>query len=100
MEKSAEAKNPPPGERRRFLRESLTGSVPLLLSWVAGQARLLSNLLQPPPSPPKTSPPPVVSDTAPAPVKQSLDEHYQQFARDNPSGEALRVNPDSDPTAS
>lgn len=85
MEKSAEAKNPPPGERRRFLRESLTGSVPLLLSWVAGQARFLSHLMQVRPSPPKTSPPPAASDTAPATVKQSLDEHYQQFARDNTS---------------
>lgn len=83
--KSSEAKTPLPEERRRFLRESLTGSVPLLLGWVAGQARFLSNLLQPPATPPKTSPPPAARDAAPAPVKKSLDDHYREFARDNPS---------------
>ena len=86
-----------PPERRRFLRESLTGSVPLLIDWVAGRARALARLVQEPTVPRRTSSPPAAKDAPPAPAKAKLDEHYSEFARDNPSGDALRAGPDSDP---
>lgn len=74
--------NSPP--RRRFLRESLTGSVPLLLGWATSRVSSLARLMQEPVEPRRTSPPPAATESAPAPVKDELDQHYQEFARDNP----------------
>ncbi|MFQ5778629.1 MAG: hypothetical protein ACE5IP_11550 [Terriglobia bacterium] len=82
-EKTDTRKENPP-ERRRFLRESLTGSVPLLLGWATSRVSSLARLIQEPTAPRKTSPPPAATDSAPAPVKDELDQHYQEFARDNP----------------
>jgi hypothetical protein len=73
-----------PVERRRFLRESLRGSLPLLFDWAAGRARQLAHLIQDAPSSRKTSSPPVAGDSAPAPVKESLDQRQDEFAGDNP----------------
>jgi len=77
-----------PPERRRFLRESLTGSLPLLVDWVAGRARRLARLAE---EPRRIAPPPAAETAPPAPAKEKLDEHYAEFARDNPSGDALRA---------
>jgi len=41
--------------------------------------------------------PPAAKVAPPAPAKAKLDEHYSEFARDNPSGDALGAGPDSDP---
>lgn len=77
-----------PPERRRFLRESLTGSVPLLVDWVAGRARQLARLLQEPTPPRPLSPPPAAAASAPEPTKKTLDEHYTEFARQNPDADS------------
>lgn len=88
MDERTDAKSVPP-ERRRFLRESLTGSVPLLLGWLGGRAadwlKLARHggLVQAQASP-RTSPPPVAKEAAPAETKQNLDRQYQDFARENP----------------
>ncbi len=74
-------------ERRRFLRESARGSLPLLVDWVAGRARGLARWVQPQAEPPKTSPPPQAAEAAPAETKELLDSHYQDFARDNPDSD-------------
>lgn len=79
----AEKSNPP--ERRRFLRESLTGSVPLLLGWLGGQVAQVARLIQQPEPLRRIAPPPAAKDSAPPPVKQKLDKHYEDFARENPS---------------
>ncbi|MBI2956256.1 MAG: hypothetical protein HYY26_02965 [Acidobacteria bacterium] len=83
MEKKSTAQEIAPPERRRFLRESLRGSVPLLVSWLGARAVRLGRLLRPGASPPRTSPPP---ETEPAPVeaRQQLEKHYEDFSRDNP----------------
>jgi len=88
MYDSAEKKKPP--ERRRFLRESLTGSLPLLFDWVTGRARELARLAQEPTVPRRTSSPPAAKDAPPAPVKEKLDEHYSDFARENPDSDPYR----------
>ncbi len=73
-----------PVERRRFLRESLRGSVPLLLDWAAGRARDLARLVQEPAAPPKLAPPPAAASAAPSATKENLDQQQEEFARDNP----------------
>jgi len=78
----------PRAERRRFLRESLTGSVPLLIDWVVGRARALARLAQEPTVPRRTSSPPAAKDAPPAPAKAKLDEHYSDFARENPDSKS------------
>lgn len=77
-------------QRRRFLRESVRGSLPLLVEWVADQARGIARLARSQTGPIRTSPPPQAEDGPPAEVKTKLDHHYQEFARDNE---------DSDPSA-
>jgi hypothetical protein len=77
-------------ERRRFLRESVRGSVPLLVDWVVNQARGIARLAHSEAAPAKTSAPPQAEEAPPADAKEKLDEHYQEFARDNP---------DSDPSS-
>jgi hypothetical protein len=74
--------NSTPLERRRFLRESLRGSVPLLLDWAAGRARDLARLMQEPARKPAL--PPAAASAAPPAVQQSLDQRQEEFARDNP----------------
>ncbi len=78
------ADNAAPVERRRFLRESLRGSVPLLLDWAAGRARDLARLVQQPAAAPKLAPPPAPDSAAPSATKANLDQQQQDFARDNP----------------
>ncbi|MGH8629167.1 MAG: hypothetical protein ACREU7_00175 [Burkholderiales bacterium] len=75
---------PTPVERRRFLSESLRGSVPLLVSWATARVRELARLIQEPPATPKTSPPPAAKSVAPAPARQELDRQQEEFARENP----------------
>lgn len=84
MERNSQTLRSKRVERRHFLRDSLTGSVPLLVSWVAGRAGELARLARSPGWRRKTSPPPAAADSPPAPAKQELDKHYQEFARDNP----------------
>lgn len=74
-------------QRRRFLRDTLKGSVPLVLGWIAGQARGLARALESAPTARKTSPPPEAASDLPASAKQSADENYAKFARDNPKGD-------------
>lgn len=83
----AEEKKPGPEQRRRFLRESVRGSLPLMLDWVAGRARSLTALAHTKPEPPKSSAPPQGAEEAPAGAKEKLDLHYQEFARDNAEDE-------------
>lgn len=71
-------------KRRRFLRESARGSVPLLVEWVVDQAKSLARLTRASQEPPKTSPPPRAVEAPPADAKNKLDSHYQEFSRDNP----------------
>jgi len=87
MAAMSDEKEQPP-ERRRFLRESLTGSVPLLIDWVAGRARELVRLAQEPTVPRRSSSPPAASAAPPAPAKEKLDEHYAEFSRDNPDSKS------------
>lgn len=94
-----ERKAPPP-ERRRFLRESLTGSVPLLIDLVAGRARELARLVQEPTVPRRTSSPPAAKDAPPAPAKDSLDAHYSEFSRDNRDASDMADSPRSFPVDS
>lgn len=82
-----EEKKTPPPERRRFLRESLTGSLPLLVDWVTGRARRLARLAE---EPRRIAPPPGAKTAPPAPAKEKLDEHYSEFARDNPDSDPYR----------
>jgi len=74
-------------KRRRFLRESARGSVPLLVEWVVDQAKSLARLAQPTQEPPRTSLPPQAVEPPPADAKKKLDSHYQEFARDNPDAD-------------
>lgn len=90
-----EAKAPP--ERRRFLRESLTGSLPLLFDWVTGRARKLARLAEEPTVPRRTSAPPAAKEAPPAPAKDSLDKHYSEFARDNPDTDPFGPSPQGKP---
>ena len=76
-------KKTPPVERRRFLRESLQGSVPLLVGWISGGARSLMKLASGE-EPRRTSAPPAAAAKAPAAAKDALDQRQQDFARDNP----------------
>jgi len=78
------ADNTAPVERRRFLRESLRGSVPLLLTWAAGRARDLARLVQEPAAPPKLAPPPAAADAAPPAARETIDQQQEEFDRDNP----------------
>jgi hypothetical protein len=78
-----EKENAATPERRRFLRESLTGSVPLMLGWLGGRATELWRLAHGRAAP-RTSAPPVAPQTAPPEAKQKLDQHYEEFARENP----------------
>ena len=87
MEARTEKTKARPPAARRFLRESLEGAVPLLVSWAAGRVRSLAQLLHEPTARRQTSLPPAAADAAPAPVKQDLDKHYEDFARDNPDSE-------------
>lgn len=86
MAEKTSSSNVTPVERRRFLRESLRGSVPLLLDWAAGRARDLTRLMQEPAR--KPAPPPAAARAAPAAAKESLDQQQEEFARDNPDQSA------------
>lgn len=77
--------------RRRFLRESVRGSLPLLVEWVVDQARGIVRLTRSQAGLTRTSSPPQAEEPPPADAKKKLDHHYQEFARDND---------DSDPSAS
>lgn len=70
--------------RRRFLRETLTGSVPLVFGWLAGRARDLARAFEPASPAKKTSPPPEAKSDLPPTAKQAVDQHYDEFASDNP----------------
>lgn len=72
------------GQRRRFLRETLKGSVPFVLGWLAGRARGLARAFESPPTPRQTSPPPEAPSDLPPAAKQQVNRRYQEFARDNP----------------
>lgn len=56
----------------------------MVLGWMAGRAAELTKLFGESP-PPGMSPPPVAGESAPRPAKQSLDRHYEEFTRDNPT---------------
>jgi hypothetical protein len=68
--------------RRRFLRDSLRGSVPLLLG--LGSDALRDRPGADPPAAGRTCPPFPAPDAPPASIKESIDRHHQGFARDNP----------------
>ncbi len=72
-----------PVERRRFLSESLRGSVPLLIDWATARVREVARLIQEP-SVPRTSPPPAARIAPPASARQELDRQQEEFARENP----------------
>lgn len=66
-------------DRRRFLRESLRGAVPLLLGvGVDADPRPDAERT------PATSPPPEASGSGVAPGSADLDRHLEEFANDNP----------------
>lgn len=85
MESTTQMNKQEPVERRRFLRESLRGSVPLLFSWMAGRASALARLAQDSSSPRRPSPPPAATKSAPARVKENLAKRGKESARDNPA---------------
>lgn len=80
-------KKAPVSERRRFLRESLNSSVPLLLGLLGG--RKLTRLVEEPSTKPEFSPPPEAAEEAPAEAKEELDEHMEEFLQDNPDADDL-----------
>lgn len=73
-----------PVERRRFLSESLRGSVPLLVSWATARVREVARLIQEPSASQKTSPPPAARIAPPASARKELDRQQEEFARENP----------------
>lgn len=73
-----------PVERRRFLSESLRGSVPMLLGWATARVREVARLVQEPTAAPRFSPPPQAPDAPPASAQDTLEKHREEFARDNP----------------
>lgn len=73
-----------PDTRRRFLRDTLKGSVPFFLGWIAGQARGLARALESAPTPRETSPPPAVEADLPPATRQAIEQRHAEFARDNP----------------
>lgn len=75
----------PPVERRRFLRESLRGSLPLLIGWATASARSLARLLQESPAERRISPPPMARTAAPRPAQDELERRREEFAHDNPN---------------
>lgn len=68
--------------RRRFLRDSVRGSVPLLLGLASEPAADEPEVDSA--SARRTSPPPEIEHTAPEPTKEALDKLQEDFARDNP----------------
>ena len=86
----AESTPETPDQRRRFLRETLKGSVPLLLGWIAGQARGFVRALESAPAPRRTSPPPQATTDLPSAAKQAADRHYDSFARANPDHDVFQ----------
>lgn len=84
MAEKTSGDNSTPVQRRRFLRESLRGSVPLLLGWAAGRARELARLVHEPAPMRMPAPPPAAADAAPPAAKENLDRRQEDFARDNP----------------
>ena len=73
-----------PVERRRFLSESLRGSVPLLINWATARVREVARLIQEPSTSPKTSPPPAARLSPPTAARKELDRQQEEFARENP----------------
>lgn len=86
-----------PDQRRRFLRETLKGSVPLLFGWIAGRARGLIHTLGATPTPAQTSPPPAAATDVPPAAKQAADRHYDEFVRDNPDRDPFRESRQGEP---
>ena len=68
-------------DRRRFLRESLRGSVPLLLG-ISGEPS--AGMADPGTDTPATSSPPEASGPESSAEKRQLDRRQEKFALDNP----------------
>ena len=68
--------------RPRFLRDSLRGSMPLLLGLNGDAAPERTEDPVPPAG--KTSPPPAAPESPPVPIKEHVDRRQEEFARDNP----------------
>ncbi len=58
--------------------------MPVAFGWMVGQARDLARALET--APRRTSPPPQAESDLPAEAKQAADRHYDNFVRDNRSG--------------
>lgn len=84
MKPKTKAPNPNASQRRRFLRESILGSAPLILGLASGAAHDPADPADEPDSAREPSAPPQAADAAPAAVKESLDKKQEEFARDNP----------------
>ena len=82
MTSQANASKKKPGDRRRFLRRSIRGALPLLAGLgddppgAAGSDR---------PETPASSPPPENTGEAPAAAKKQMDQRRQEFHNDNPA---------------
>jgi hypothetical protein len=82
MAEQSSDKKPQPEDRRRFLRRSIRGALPLL----AGLGEDPSGEYEPGgPGSPATSPPPENTGEAPDQAKTAMDRRHEEFQSDNPA---------------
>jgi hypothetical protein len=82
MASKSSAPKKDPEDRRRFLRRSIRGTLPLL----AGLGDDPPDATGPDrPETPAASPPPENAGEAPAAAKEKMDQHRQEFHIDNPT---------------